>query len=96
MKRKILVFIILCFMVCLGLYACALIKENPQQPEPQPNEQQLQCEHEYAEIGWSIASCSDGSGTSYDIYCPKCQWETTVSYKEWNRIQADMNYKHSK
>ena len=95
MKKKLL---LICILICLvfNLCGCDTSCHLSESQEPQPNEQQLQCEHEYAEIGWSITSCSDGSGTSYDIYCPKCQWETTVSYKEWNRIQADMNYKHSK
>ena len=88
MKKKISVCL-LCFV--LGLCGCNLIEEKPQ-----PNEQQLQCEHEYVEIAWDINSCGDGSATTSDIYCPKCQWETTVSYKEWNRIQADMDYKTSK
>lgn len=60
--------------------------------KPPITEEQLQCNHEWTEIDWHAEIASDGSGVTYDIYCPKCQLEEKVSYKEWNRIQADMNY----
>ena len=94
MKKKILVCVLSCFV--LGLCGCGDINVGEEKEKPQPNEQQIQCVHEYAEIGWNIEDCADGSATSYDIYCPKCQLETTVSYKEWNRIQADMEYRNNK
>lgn len=50
-----------------------------------PNEQQSKCEHEYKVIARYGDTC--------DIYCPKCKYETEVSSKEWNKIQADMEYK---
>lgn len=88
-KKKYLIHLLLCltFVLC----GCNIVEEKPQQ-----NAQQLQCEHEYVEIGWDINSCDDGSATTVDIYCPKCQWETTVSYREWNRIQADIEYRNNK
>lgn len=94
MKKK---FLSICIFTCFvfGLCGCDVPKFIGEE-KPQPNEQQLQCEHEYVEIAWDINHCADGSATTTDIYCPKCQWETTVSYKEWNRIQADMDYKTSK
>lgn len=87
MKKKILICVLSCFI--FGLCGCGIkIGEE----KSQPNEQQIRCEHEYVEIDWSVEYCVDGSNTSHDIYCPKCQWETTVSHKEWNKIQADMDY----
>lgn len=77
---------LMCVLLCLLVFYGG-------EEKPQPNEQQIQCEHEYVEISWHAEICSDGSGVSYDIYCPKCQWETKVSYKEWNRIQVDMEYR---
>ena len=85
------IYIICIFAFGLFLCGCAQCEEKPQ-----PNEQQLQCEHEYVEIDWNARAYSDGSGVSYDIYCPKCKLEITVSSKEWKRIQADMNYKANK
>lgn len=84
-KEKLLVLLLIS-STCLS--GCNIVKEKPKQ-----NEQQLQCEHEYTEIAWHAVMASDGSGVTYDIYCPKCQWETTVSSKEWKRIQANMSYK---
>ena len=86
MKKKFLICVLSCFMV--GLCGCSIGEEKPQQ-----NEQQLQCEHEWVELGWNAEICSNGDGISFDIYCPKCQWESRVSYTDWKRIQADMEYK---
>lgn len=88
MKKKHLICTLLCliFVLC----GCSVAEEKPQL-----NEQQLQCEHEWAEIDWHAEIANDGSGVTYDIYCPKCQLETNVSYKEWNRIQVDMDYQNN-
>lgn len=85
MKKVILACILLCFMFVL--FSCS-IGEKPQQ-----NEQQLQCEHEWVELTWRPGWYSNGDGVSYDIYCPKCQLESRVTYTDWKRIQADMEYK---
>ena len=90
MKKIILACILLCFM--FGLCGCSI---SIGEEKPQQNEQQLQCEHEWVELAWHLEWCSNGDGVSYDIYCPKCQWETKVSYTEWHRIQADMEFKNN-
>lgn len=74
-------------IISLGMVGCTKVDN------PQPNEQQINCDHEYTAVSWRPGSYSDGSNSGYDIYCPKCKWETKVSYKEWNKIQADMEYK---
>ena len=89
-KRKLVVGVLLLSTI-IGLSACGIVKEKPQQ-----NEQQLQCEHEWVELGWNAEWCSNGDGVSFDIYCPKCQWESRVTYTDWKRIQADMEYKKEK
>lgn len=88
--KKYLISVLLCVMFVLC--GCESVEESK---EPQQTEQQLQCEHEWVEIAWDVTSYSDGSGVGYDIYCPKCHIEKNVSSKEWNRIQADMDYKNS-
>ena len=86
--KKYLIYILLCLsLVLCGCSTCNVVEEKPQ-----PNAQQLQCEHEWVEINWGI---TNGDGIIYDIYCPKCQFETTAGYKEWNKIQADMEYRNN-
>lgn len=81
--KKFLICILTCFV--FGLCSCSTAEEKPQQTE-----QQLRCEHEWIEINCNL----DIGNVTYDIYCPKCQLETNVRYKEWNRIQADMEYRN--
>lgn len=69
--------------IVLGLALCFVIAVNT--ISNIPNEQQSKCEHEYKVIARYGDTC--------DIYCPKCKYETEVSSKEWNKIQADMEYK---
>lgn len=90
MKKKILA-VVLGLTLCFGMTGCGI--NNDSTTSNIPNKKQSKCEHEYKEIHWYIQSCSDGSESSYDIYCPKCGYETNVSSKEWNKIQADMEYK---
>lgn len=84
-KKKPIASILLCGLT-IGLCACSVeeVKE-----EPKISEQQSLCEHEWVEIECHL----EPGNINYDIYCPKCQLETNVPYKEWNRIQADMEYK---
>ena len=90
MKKKILA-VVLGLTMCFGMTGCT---ENDDLANSNiPNEKQSNCEHEYREIDWHVQSYSDGSNVGYDIYCPKCEYETNVSYKEWGKIQADMEYK---
>ena len=79
MKRIFLV----CILLCITFLLCAC------NTELQPNEQQLQCEHEWVEIDWYTTL----TGVLSDIYCPKCQLEKSVKIKELNKIQADMDYR---
>lgn len=90
MKKKILA-VVLGLTLCLGITGCAVGDDSI--TSNIPNEKQSNCEHEYREISWYVQSYSDGSKSGYDIYCPKCEYETNVSYKEWGKIQADMEYK---
>lgn len=69
--------------VVLGLTLCFVIAVST--ISNIPNEQQSKCEHEYKAIA--------RYGDTYDIYCPKCKYESEVSSKEWNKIQVDMEYK---
>lgn len=82
MKKTYLV----CILLSITLLLCACNTEQ------QPNEQQLQCEHEWVEIDWHLTF----DGGLADIYCPKCKLEKSVSLKELNRIEADMNYKNNR
>ena len=52
------------------------------------NEYQERCIHSWTEVDSHI----EGTTVYHDIYCPKCKLEKTVTNKEWNKIQADMNY----
>lgn len=94
MKKKILICVLFTFCT-ISLCGCD-VPEWIGKEKQQPNEQQLQCEHEWVEIDWHAQMAADGSGVIHDIYCPKCQLETNVSSKQWNRMKADMNYKNSK
>lgn len=76
----------------IGTLVCFIMILSGCESQSQTNEstdEQLQCEHEWVEIDWNHTL---SNGVVYDIYCPKCQLETTASYKEWNRIQANMEY----
>lgn len=44
------------------------------------------CEHQWVEVETS----SDGA--IYTIYCPACKSEKEIDGKEWNKIQADIEY----
>lgn len=88
MNKKYLMCILLCVMFVL--FGCTA------EEEPRLTEEQLSCEHEWVEIAYHVMSYSDGSGVGYDVYCPKCHLEEGMSSKEWNRTQADMEYKNSK
>lgn len=90
MKKKILA-VVLGLALCCGMTGCT--ESDDLANSNIPNEKQSNCEHEYREIDWHVQSYSDGSNVGYDIYCPKCEYETNVSYKEWGKIQADMEYK---
>ena len=86
MKKKYLISILLCMM--LGLFGCAT------EEEPQLTDSQLLCEHEWVEVDKFY---DRGAGDiMYAIYCPKCKSEMNVVYKEFNKIQADMEYQNSK
>ena len=52
------------------------------------NEYQEICIHSWTEVDSHI----EGTTVYHDIYCPKCKLEKTITNKEWNKIQADMNY----
>ena len=90
MKKKILA-VVLGLTLCFGMTGCT--SSDDLAASNILNEQQSKCEHEYKEIDCHVQSYSDGSNGGYDIYSPKCEYETNVSYKEWNKIQADMEYK---
>ncbi len=90
MKKKILA-VALGLTLCFGMIGCT--SSDDLAASNITNEQQSKCEHEYKEIDWHVQSYSDGSNIGYDIYCHKCEYETNVSYKEWNKIQADIEYK---
>ncbi len=80
MKRIYLI----CVLLCLAFLLCACSTKQ------EPNQQQLQCEHEWVEIDWHLTY----GGVLSDIYCPKCQLEQSVNAKELNKIQADINFKN--
>lgn len=54
---------------------------------------QSRCYHEWNIIGLDIGFNENNSGIIYDIYCPKCELEQNVSYKEWNKLQLEMQNK---
>lgn len=90
MKKKF-VAVIFGLALCFGITGCTASDDLT--TSNILNEQQSNCEHEYKKIGVHLQSYLDGSNVGCDIYCPKCKYETNVSYKEWNKIQADMEYK---
>ena len=86
MKKRILASILLCMM--LGLLGCAT------EEEPQLTDNQLLCEHEWVEVD-KFYDLLEGE-IMCSIYCPKCKLEMNVTSKEFNKIQADTEYKNSK
>lgn len=54
--------------------------------EAKKKEESTECNHQWIEIETS----SDGA--IHTIYCPACESEKEVDSKEWNKIQADIEY----
>lgn len=77
--RKVLI-LLLCFCLC----GCGTV-------EKQLNEQQVQCEHEWTVLYHIFL---DMQGNDICIYCPKCELEKNLKYKEWRKIQVDTEYKN--
>jgi len=49
------------------------------------------CKHEWVVVdSYSIIT----GVLTHVIYCPKCKSEQRISVKEWNKIQADMEYEN--
>ena len=90
MKKKILA-VVSGLTLCFGMTGCTASDDLT--TSNILNEQQSNCEHEYKKIGLHLQSYLDGSNVGCDISCPKCKYETNVSYKEWNKVQVDMEYK---
>lgn len=51
----------------------------------EPSTEQLNCEHEWYELGASIINF-------HDIYCPKCKKEECVTNSEWEKIKIDSEW----
>ena len=77
--KKLMILLMLLLAACL-LCAC--------DEEPQLNEQQLACEHEWVEVDWKF-----GRKNGTVIYCPKCKLEDAVDFKTWKIIQVDAEYR---
>lgn len=60
---------------------------NNNEPELELTVEQQQCEHE-----WTLVDVDLWLDDDYYIYCPKCELEDVVTYKEWNKIRVDQNY----
>ena len=84
-KKRLIASVLLCSLT-IGLCACSIGEEKE---ETQISEEQSLCEHEWVEIECHL----EIGNVNHDIYCPKCKLETNASYEEWNRIQADMEYR---
>lgn len=85
MKKRYLTVVLLCCLI-IGLCNCQKIISSCSCQKSEPTQQQLECEHQWTVIYYRILGKND-------IYCPKCQLEQSVTTKQWNKLQVDMNYR---
>ena len=80
-KEYIHIFILV-FIITFIIY-CMVTDVNSRFVEP--SAEQLNCEHEWYELGASIINF-------HDIYCPKCKKEERVTNSEWKKIKIDSEF----